>query len=447
MSEEVKNYTNNQKMVLVAKTMLANDFICVQDTLFECKGGIWKKYEPGQDYSIISSKWLTQFNQYTTKQQQKEAMHALSLETWMKYPEQIMKLGEPTEWINLQSYQYNVLTKEKREYKKENFCFFSLPFDLPKAGMIQTPEVFLKFCTEIFWQKAEEDEDQHEKDEDSKKTLKLILEWMGYMLLPGNPFQICLLLLGNGQNGKGKLMEVMEGIMGTKNCAHLDIKDINDGSALWTLQNKLVNFCGDVESSEQLDSSIMKRIIEGATMMAERKYRDQIELKATSKLVMAANDVPFSKNPGFAVERRFIMLPMTRSFSVHERDPDLGTKMIPEYSAILQLAINHLPELLARRRFELPVCAQNFYTTYRTMNDSVSMWIEDAAIRTEDKDAWCSRENARKAYSAYCKECNLKQIGPRKFYARMNELGFFYGKNGVGTRGFKGMKDTLVINT
>jgi len=409
--------TLTEQAYLIANKMFIADFIRIQETLYQFTGKIWESKEMGEDESLVLQAWTIQHSSAASSHSIKEVLKLISGLTWREYSEQMKAISRPTEWINMLDNRYNIYTKETKEYKKEDFCLWQLPFNLPESNDAKTPERFIKFCSDVFFNPAYD-------QENFNKTVKMILEWIGYCLIPGNPFQIALIMVGSGQNGKGKTMEIVENIIGSPNCSHLDIREINDGSAIWMSKGKLINFCGDVTSEEQLDSSIMKRVVEGATIVTNKKYAQQWEMPFTAKLMIGANDIPFSRNSGFSIQRRYIMLPMVKQFSIEERDPDIIKKISPEFPYILREALKHLPDLLARKYFDLPKSCLDAYEAYTLQNDSIKAWLnEDNKIGDMEKD-YCRTKDIKTEYQDYCKSSGLKPIGSQKLYKKLMEMGY-----------------------
>lgn len=407
------------KAYFIANLMMSENYIRIQESLYNFTGKIWEEVKQGKDSGIVLNKWMSSFSNAPNDNNRKEVLKMLSDLTWNFYPEQMEIIGTPTEWINLLDYRYNIYTKERKDYKKDDLCIWQLPFNLPDDSL--NPVNFINFCSEVF--------KNHNYDQENfNKTVKMVMEWIGYCLIPGNPFQIAFIMVGNGQNGKGKTMDIVEAIVGSSNCSHLDIKEINDGSAIWMSKGKLINFCGDVTSEEQLDSSIMKRVVEGATIVTNKKYAQQWEMPFTAKLMMGANDIPFSRNSGFSIQRRYIMLPMVRQFTTDERDPDILKKISPEYPYILKEALRHLPYLLSRKHFDLPKSCLDAYEQYTLQNDSFKAWLEEEHKIGDPEKDYCRTKDIKTEYQDYCKSSGLKAIGPQKIYKKLREMGYSTSK-------------------
>ena len=105
----------------------------------------------------------------------------------------------------------NIFTGELKDFTPKKLITTKIPVNYdPKANCPQ----FDKFLEDIF-----EPEDrrtiQDQKD--------LIYEWMGYSLYKSYPFQKGLLLVGEGANGKGTLLNIWNDFLGEENVAAIEI--------------------------------------------------------------------------------------------------------------------------------------------------------------------------------------------------------------------------------
>jgi hypothetical protein len=126
--------------------------------------------------------------------------------------------------IPVQNGLLNLETQTLGPFNKEEIFTYKLNASYnPEA---KCPK-WLKFLSEVL------------KPED----VKPLQEYMGYCLYPAMPYHVLMWFYGKGRNGKGRIITTIEGIMGIKNCAHLNVEEFNGDRRFSTegLYGKMVN--------------------------------------------------------------------------------------------------------------------------------------------------------------------------------------------------------------
>lgn len=399
-----------------------NDVIRFKGTFYLFNEGVWRLESSENTEAWISNTYIKMHSEPANKSQIQEISQMIQNLTYEKYRKQIKYLDDKKtkNTINIKSGILNLDTLEVKPYEKEDFCFHKLPFDYIDNPKCPTMAKFLttsmNFPSDY---KAAKDSEEYN---DYLTLMYFIQEWMGYTLIPGNPYHKAMIMVGDGRNGKGVLQFIWGVILGKNNVSHVDIKGINDGKEMFMTRNKLVNFSHDIESGQQLDTGVMKSATAGETVSVNEKYKPQYEMEFTAKIVIACNDLPYIKNTGSAVKERFYVLPFDRVFTEAERDPKLKEKLLKEAEHIFSWAVKGLTRLQNRGYFLPPKRSIMSGEAYIRANDSVSMWLDEDNLRAEGEKT--ERQEAWKAYKWYCESSGLRPGGKIKFYEKMEKKGF-----------------------
>lgn len=165
-------------------------------------------------------------------------------------------------------------------------------------------------------------------DEEYKK---LLMEVIGYVMIT-DPERIrslgkFFMFRGDGANGKGTLLQIMERIYNTENCTNLSIKQLTDDRYKVTMIGKLANLGDDIEpeaiNNDQL--KVLKNISTADTVSARRLYKQAESATFTIKLYFTTNSDIRSFEKGYAFKRRIVWLPMFNK--VEKPDPNFITKI------------------------------------------------------------------------------------------------------------------------
>ena len=145
---------------------------------------------------------------------------------------------------------------------------------------------------------------------------KLLMEVIGYVMItdPGRIRSLgkFFMFRGDGANGKGTLLNIMERIYNSENCTNLSIKQLTDDRYRVTMVGKLANLGDDIEpeaiNNDQL--KVLKNISTADIVSTRRLYAQSESSMFTVKLYFTTNSDIRSFEKGYAFKRRIMWLPM-----------------------------------------------------------------------------------------------------------------------------------------
>ena len=429
---------NKKEKALVLAKEFVNDknIICFEKHFYLFNEGIWRLESDENTEAWITTEYIKKHNDPPMASEVREIIKYITTYTYDLYRREIKYRNEHhiSNNINVLSGILDLDTLEIKPYTKEDFCFYKLPFDY-----IDKPScpIMMQFLTSSM------DFDLNSPDfdiEEYKEVIAFIQEWMGYTLVAGNQLEKALLMVGEGANGKSVLQDIWEYIIGRYNCSFVDLRYINDGSQIFMTCNKLVNFCKDLESNQQLDTGITKAAVSGQKVISNEKYKGQTEMDFTAKIVIACNELPFIKNASMSVKRRFHVLPFTRIFEEHEQDRELSSKLKTEADQIFSWAVRGYKNLKGRGCFIVPQRCEYSMTNYLKNNDSVQNWLDEFDIIVKDSKAKTS--DIYKDYIIYCEDARFKPYGRNKFFEKLEAKGF----ERIKIQGERYFKDIKLVN-
>lgn len=248
---------------------------------------------------------------------------------------------------------------------------YVLPYDYDPSA---TAPVFEKFMQEVTLGR-----------EDLKKTL---LEFMGYTLWPAYEDHCFLWLSGTGRNGKSTLMEIMKSLVGKANVSNVLLSSFEKPAYLQMMDHKLLNI-GEETDAPKIPAEIMgtlKALSAGAEVQVDQKYEVPYSMRATAKLVFAANKPPHLTGTEDAIKARMIVVPFELELEKHgdtatesKIDWTLTDKMRAELPGILNLCLGALRDFVAREPRKLYRSATTHSAMNEIMRDSdyVEAWFQD----------------------------------------------------------------------
>ena len=229
---------------------------------------------------------------------------------------------------------------------------------------------------------------------------------VGYSLTDDTSEQVLFLLHGNGQNGKSKFLEAIEGVAGdygmqtptTTLMAKRDNNIPNDVARL-----KGARFVKAIETDEghALAESLVKQMTGGDMLSARFMRGEWFDFKPTFKLWLAANHLPTIRGNDDGIWRRIRYIPFEVQIPEAERDNHLGDKLMAEYPGILAWAVQGCLQW-QRQGLRPPEKVTRATSQYRSAMDRFSAFLDDCCVL--HPNATVSAKRLRKVYEDWCTE-------------------------------------------
>jgi len=259
----------------------------------------------------------------------------------------------------------------------------------------------------------------------------ILEEFMGLCLIPDVSREKALFLVGEGANGKGRFVRVLENLLGKPNISGMPLMSLRAERTFPTaaLLGKLVNICTETEvtSGAQLDEGWIKALISGDTVQVERKGRDLFAFRNIARFIIQSNNPPHIADKSEGFWRRLLLVRFPRTFSPDQMDTELDTKLAAELPGILNLAIAALRRLIQRGRFESTPAMAEALNGYRAENNPLATWKDEKTTtpppRWDGMPVRTPAADAYKAYREWCKDAGHNSYSRAKFSREMARLG------------------------
>lgn len=262
-----------------------------------------------------------------------------------------------------------------------------------------------------------------------------VIQYAGYSCTPDIKFQRSLLIDGPQQNGKSTFLEMVCHMIGQENTSQQSLQSLNDDRfAREQLNNKLVNFYGDLPARKLHDNSIFKMLTSDQYIDGEKKYGQKFRYKNTIHQMYALNKVPELSDPDeMAFFRRLICVSFPKSFE-GEADRDLSNKITTEQeiSGFFNMAMTGLRILLEMDEFSYNKSVEDIQKEYLNKSNPVATFLDDC---TEYSNEEISKKGLYETFQAWCKLHNITTI-PKNitFSTHMKKLGYEEYRKAQGKR-------------
>lgn len=261
---------------------------------------------------------------------------------------------------------------------------------------------------------------------DYKERCWALHEFLGALLMgTATKYQKAPILLGDGENGKSVIVEVLMGCVPANLRCSVTPEDLeNNRFASSNLVGKALNAVAELPGSggELLTSHRIKSIIDGSEQGAEKKGKDGFTFRPIAGHLFAANGLPRVRDLSHGFWRRWMLLTCPApKISAEERKFDLAASILAaEMPQIIGLALRCYATMVSERRgyTDVPSSADAI-RAWRGESDSVQAWVEDA---TEPGGPSAFR-GLYEHYKRHAEDNGARPVGSKTFATRLDALG------------------------
>ena len=271
---------------------------------------------------------------------------------------------------------------------------------------------------------------------DSVRTLQQIF---GLVLCPNSAkVNKCVLLVGDGSNGKSTLFEIMEHMLIDKeeHISRLSVNDIGGEFSLSACEGKRLNVCRDDES-RRFSERAFKSLICGEPVAVNRKFQDIKNIRFNLLWIAGFNRLPSTSDKSYGWFRRQLLLVFNHTFGTQDEiDRGVATHLkiigideeikANEMDIVINWAIDGLIDLIEN-------CDWNVYKSEKMIQD-LKEYQEDCDSTVRFFNTCCMKSmgsyvrqgDLYKYYCAWCDEQGIpKQYIPRDAEFRKSIKGNF----------------------
>ncbi len=278
----------------------------------------------------------------------------------------------------------------------------------------------------------------NEVTKNNQQLKNILIAAANAVLLGRCDLQKAIYLVGNGGNGKGSFLRLLEMLVGDMNTHSTTLHDLCDNQfEIANIYKKRLIICPD-EDKRFGGLSRFKSITGGDSIRGEKKGKDAFKFRYEGMVAIASNDPIFLGDSSYGLSRRLITIPFKYQVPIHERR-DLEAEFtadLPAFTSyLLSLDRDWVKSILMGSNKVAEVRETEWDMTTRT--DSIAGFYDDALIF--DPTAKTSTSLMYKAYQDYCKESGLSAKSIHKFTPELIELcGIKLGLAVKGHRSNKG---------
>ncbi len=272
----------------------------------------------------------------------------------------------------------------------------------------------------------------------ARDSIPVIEEMLGYCLIPTMKYEKSFLFYGEGSNGKGTLIALIQALFGSENVSNVALQALSENRFLAAeLFGKMVNLHADIPNNIIDDSSIFKELTSGDRIQAEKKHKSPFSFCNRAKLIFSTNEMPSSKDNSYGFHRKWIVIPFNQKFNNRELRQRLFSE--DELSGLLSKAVEGLKRLLQQGCFSKVESITRQGEAYREKSDSVYHFIKEYCVK--DHESMVGKQELYDAYRRKCGDWGCFSVNQSSFNSKLIAIySDVYEYRKTSPRRWKGIK-------
>ncbi len=315
--------------------------------------------------------------------------------------------------INLQNFTFEFANGEwkQRGFSPDDFLTYQLPFGYDKSA---TCPMFDNYLLRVL------------PDESSRLVLQ---EYAGFIFSNLN-LEKCLVLTGNGGNGKSVFFNILNALVGKSNTLNYSLGAFSHEYNRAKLTNVLLNYSS--ERGFDLHPDTFKTLVSGEPIQAREPYGKSFTIHNLVKFIINCNELPKETENTEAYFRRLLIIPFDVKITPEEKDINLAEKIImAELPGVFNWALDGLNRIVKQKKFTYCESSEKAMAVFRKQADSPQLFIEEYNYQSSETGK-VTLSDLYDDYKLFCKENKYPALGKTRFSKKLEDKGFEKMRNNEG---------------
>lgn len=218
---------------------------------------------------------------------------------------------------------------------------------------------------------------------DDQEAIDTLHEVQGYFLTPDTSLQKAILFLGPQRAGKGTIARVTIGMIGRANVCAPGLSSLATTFGAEQLLGKRVAMISDARLSTRTDQQTIIEWFLAITgeddRTVPRKFKPAVHGRLPLRFLLITNELPSLFDSSGVLVSRWIALRFTQSFKGRE-DTELTVSLLAERAGILNLALDGLDRLRARKRFVQPKASAALLKQWEDLSNPLGAFLRSECV-------------------------------------------------------------------
>lgn len=313
-----------------------------------------------------------------------------------------------------------------REFRKEDFLTYQLPFDYDPEATTDKWDTFLNSVLP------------------EKELQDLLAEYIGSIFIKNEvlKFEKALFLYGTGSNGKSVVFDIIKSLLGNQNFSSYSLDSLMyDKDSRAMIADKLLNYSSEMGS--KVESDIFKKLVSREPIDARMLYKSSFIMEDYARLMFNCNELPSDIEHTNAFFRRFIIIPFRVTIKEEDQDRQLSQKIInQELPGVFNWMLEGMLRLLKNKSFTKSTIVEDQVKSFRRESDSTLNFLDERNyIKSLSEEI--KLKDFYNDYRVFCLENGNSPCSNKNFSKRVKNDGFETKRKNTGMIVFAEKKDFI----
>lgn len=211
-----------------------------------------------------------------------------------------------------------------------------------------------------------------------KDVVTLLWQIMNEAINPNHTRGKIVILLGDGNNGKGTYQDLLKNLIGQENISALRPSQFEDHKTA-SLLGKVCNIGDDISNKYLDEVADLMSIATGDTVMVNPKHEKPVELTLKPLCLFSANALPNSRNKSQGWYRRLCIVPFNADFNGQKERPEIKQVFLKDRE-LLEWVLFKILNSPNFDKFIEPEAVKEVLENYKADNDHILLWLTEFYI-------------------------------------------------------------------
>ena len=275
---------------------------------------------------------------------------------------------------------------------------------------------------------------------DQQSRIDFLDDIMGYAFYEDCRLEKMFVLIGDGQNGKGTYLKVLEALFKSDNdsggfsqsVTNIQPKDFESPTQRILLEGSMLNIAHDIDPRLKDCASYLKSITSGDTIDGNFKFCDSHSFRPRTKIVCSSNHMLKVNDDSYGMKRRLMFCKFAACFK-ENADVHLLDKLLDELPGIFNRAFRTYKGLLEREAIRPSIDQAEFLEEFTEIaNPVAAFWHEYGEGYLERREV--SKSKVFDDFREFCERNSLYAGAENRFHTSLKKFLKEAGVNATETR-------------
>lgn len=206
------------------------------------------------------------------------------------------------------------------------------------------------------------------------ELVKLLWQIMNEAINPNRTRKKMILLVGDGNNGKGTFQSLLENLIGRENISNIKPDQFGKEFYLASLDGKVCNIGDDISNKYLDEVSDLMSVVSGDSIQVNVKGSQPYEARYKLLCLFSGNSLPRARNKTQGWYRRLCIVPFNADFNGQTERPEIKNQYLKNRS-LLEWVLYEILNMDDFEKFIEPQATKDMLEEYKEDNDYIRSFV------------------------------------------------------------------------